>query len=145
MTFIEQLLQSFDARLAELGGEIAALTQAREELVANGAAAAPRSAPRPRRAPRRARRSATGSETEIAPAGKIHRLLAKTDGLSTVELSEQANADPAQVLPVLRHLETEGRVRRTGQRRGTRWHAVASDEEWIAQRAAELAARSRSS
>jgi hypothetical protein len=142
MTFIEQLLQSFDARLAELGGEIAALTQAREELVANGAAAAPRSAPRPRRAPRRARRSATGSETEIAPAGKIHRLLAKTDGLSTVELSEQANADPAQVLPVLRHLETEGRVRRTGQRRGTRWHAVASDEEWIAQRAAELAARS---
>jgi hypothetical protein len=146
MTFIEQLLQSFDARLAELGGEISALTQAREELVANGAAAAaPRSTTRPRRARRRARRSTTGSETEIAPAGKLHRLLAKSDGLSTVELSEQANADPAQVLPVLRHLETEGRVRRTGQRRGTRWHAVASHEEWIAQRAAELAARSRSS
>jgi hypothetical protein len=47
------------------------------------------------------------------------------------------------VLPLLREMETAGRVRRTGQRRGTRWHAVASEEEWISERAAELEARTR--
>jgi DNA-binding IclR family transcriptional regulator len=77
-----------------------------------------------------------------APAGRLHGLRANSDGLSTAALSEQANADPARVLPLLRQMEAAGSVRRTGQRRGTRWHAVAN-EEWIAQRAAELAARSR--
>ena len=144
MTFIEDLVQTFDVRLEQLHGEIGALTHARAELLADGArpAASPTKAsrPTPRRGPRRPRQPST----EIAPAGKLYRLLAESDGLSTAALAEQAKADQAQVLPLLREMEAAGRVRRSGQRRGTRWHAVASEEEWIALRAAELAARSQS-
>jgi hypothetical protein len=48
------------------------------------------------------------------------------------------------VLTLLRELETAGRIRRTGQRRGTRWHAI-TDEDRIRDRAAELARRRRKS
>ena len=51
-------------------------------------------------------------------------LLAGTDGVSTVELAEQTNGDPDQVLVLLRELEAAGKVRRSRQRRETRWHAV---------------------
>jgi hypothetical protein len=145
MTSIEQLIQTIDAHLGKLRGEIEALTQARQALMADGAAP-PRTSPtRARRSARRPGRSQQSrrSSTEVAPAGKLHRLLAATNGLSTAALAERADADPAQVLPLLREMEAAGRVRRTGARRGTRWHAVADEEEWIAQRAAELAARSR--
>jgi len=46
-----------------------------------------------------------------------------------------------RVLTALRELEAAGRVRRSGQRRSTRWHAI-TDEERIQKRAAELAGRS---
>jgi predicted Rossmann fold nucleotide-binding protein DprA/Smf involved in DNA uptake len=145
MTSIEQLVQSIDAHLEELRVEIEALTRARQKLLANGAGSG---RPTPVQGRRRARRRDRGPEsrrsTEVVPTGRLHRLLAASDGLSTATLAEQANAEPAQVLPLLREMEAAGRVRRTGERRGTRWHAVASDEEWIAQRAAELAGRSRS-
>jgi hypothetical protein len=145
MRSIEQLVQSIDIRLETLRGEIEALTRAREKLVATGAARARPTPASPRRNARRASRSQESRpSTEVAPAGKLHRLLAASDGLSTATLAERANADPAQVLPLLREMEVAGRVRRSGQRRGTRWHAVASEEEWIAHRAAELAGRSRS-
>jgi hypothetical protein len=145
VTTIEQLVQSIDARLETLLKEIEALTRARGELVADDVASARPAQARARRPPRRRGRSqASRRSMEVPPAGKLHRLLAASDGLSTGALAERANADPAQVLPLLREMEAAGRVRRTGRRSGTRWHAVASEEEWIAQRAAELAARSRS-
>jgi hypothetical protein len=144
MTSIEQLVQSIDVRLESIRGEVEALTRARQELAGDGVAPARRTSRQPRQATQRRRRprQAPGSR-EVAPAGKLHRVLAASDGLSTAALAEQANAEPAQVLPLLREMETAGRVRRTGQRRGTRWHAVASEEEWISERAAELEARTR--
>jgi hypothetical protein len=42
------------------------------------------------------------------------------------------------VLLLLRELEQARRVRRTGQRRATRWHAI-TDEDRIRERAAEVA------
>lgn len=146
MTFIDEVVGSIDERLEQLRGEIERLTHAREALAANGAAtAAPAKPARARRpARRRARTKQTTAATEVAPAGRLHKLLAESDGLSTAALAERANADTAQLLPLLREMEAAGRVRRSGQRRGTRWHAVASQEEWVEQRAAELAARSRS-
>jgi hypothetical protein len=45
------------------------------------------------------------------------------------------------VLALLRELEQAQRIRRTGQRRATRWHAI-TDEDRIRERAAELATRS---
>jgi DprA winged helix domain len=74
---------------------------------------------------------------------RLEQLLADTEGLSTAALAERANADLDQVLAWLRELELAGRVRRIGQRRATRWHAI-SDDERIQQRAVELAAQSRS-
>ena len=144
MKTIEQLVQSIDAHLETLRGEIEALTQARQKLVANGGAP-PHPAPAgPRRGiTRGGRGQQSPPSSDVAPAGKLHRLLAQSEGLSAASLAEAANAETAQVLPLLREMEAAGRVRRTGQRRGTRWHAVASEEEWIAQRAAELAMRSR--
>jgi hypothetical protein len=146
MKTIEQLVQSIDAYLETVRVEMETLTRAREELVAVASASdRPALVPARPRTARRGRRQRPRGSTEVAPAAKLHRLLSASDGLSTAALAEQANADPAQVLPLLRDMESNGRVRRTGQRRSTRWHAVASEEEWIEQRAADLADRSRSS
>ncbi|MGZ4331034.1 MAG: FaeA/PapI family transcriptional regulator [Solirubrobacteraceae bacterium] len=70
-------------------------------------------------------------------AGKLEQMLAVADGLTTSAISEETNANPNQVRTLLRELETSGRVRRSGQRRGTRWHLI-TDEDRIATRAAEL-------
>ena len=60
--------------------------------------------------------------------------------MSTSALAERANGNRDQTLTLLRELEQAGRIRRTGQRRATRWHAI-TDQERIETRAAELAAR----
>ena len=78
------------------------------------------------------------------PAETLEPLLADSDGLTTAALAKQANGDPAYVLRLLRELEAAGRVRRTGERRATRWFAV-TDEDWIQERAAELASRPKGS
>jgi hypothetical protein len=62
--------------------------------------------------------------------------------MTTAALAERVDADRNQVLGLLRQMEAFGQVRRTGQRRSTRWHII-TDEERIQQRAAELAALSR--
>jgi hypothetical protein len=81
----------------------------------------------------------------------IEQLLQSIDGrirelngelLTTAALAERAGANRDQVLTLLRDLETARRVRRTGQRRATRWQAI-TDEDRIRERAAELAGRGR--
>jgi hypothetical protein len=109
---------------------------------ASTAAARP-SPSKPRKPARRRTRSKADRTVEVVPVGKLELLLSDTAGLATSALAVRANADRDQVLTLLRELETAGRVRRTGQRRATRWHAI-TDEERIRERAAELAARSRS-
>jgi hypothetical protein len=96
-----------------------------------------------RKSARRGTRAKAGRAVEVVPAGKLELLLSDTGGLATSAVAERADADRDQVLTLLRELERAGRVRRTGQRRATRWHAI-TDEERIRERAAELAARSRS-
>jgi DNA-binding IclR family transcriptional regulator len=95
--------------------------------------------PRVRATPRRprARRS-----VDVVAAGRLEVLLSEHDGMTTSALAERANANRDQILTALRELEAAGRVRRSGQRRSTRWHAI-TDEERIQKRAAELAARSK--
>jgi hypothetical protein len=92
--------------------------------------------------PARKRRAKPKPATQVAAAGKLEVLLSASEGLTTAALAERASADRDQVLTLLREMETAGRVRRTGQRRSTRWHTI-TDEERIQQRAAELAAQSR--
>jgi hypothetical protein len=146
MTSIEQLVESIDKRLDELRAEVDRLQAARRQLVSDGAVALRVTTdPDPSKPRRRVRRRAPTRRAGVPTAATLQRLLAESDdGLSTAVVAQLANSDPAMVLPVRREMETSGRVRRTGQRRGTRWHAVASQEEWIRRRAAELAARSQS-
>ena len=80
---------------------------------------------------------AVGAET-------LERLLADTSaGLSASAIAQQARAGYDPTLKLLRELEAAGRVRRSGSRRSTVWRLI-TDEERIAERAAELERRSSS-
>ena len=80
---------------------------------------------------------AVGAET-------LERLLADTSaGLSASAIAQQARAGYDPILKLLRELEAAGRVRRSGSRRSTVWRLI-TDEERIAERAAELERRSSS-
>jgi hypothetical protein len=141
MPSLEQIIDSIDGRIEQLNSEITSLEAARSALAANGAAtAAPSPARRRARPKRRRRRRATARKPLTAETAE--HLLTEHDGLSTAAIAERADADRDQVLLLLRELERTRRVRRTGQRRGTRWHAI-TDEDRIRERAAELASRSR--
>ena len=93
-------------------------------------------------APSRARRPKAAKRGQVVPAGKIEALLRSGDGMSTGELADQASGDRQQVLTLLRELEAAGQVRRSGDRRSTRWHAI-TDEDRIAARVAELERQSK--
>jgi hypothetical protein len=138
MPTIEQLVHSIDRRVQELSCEIATLEDARSALIANGSAPTPSRKPRAKPA---ARRKAART-TKVLLAQTAERMLAESDGLTTAALATRAGGGHDQVLALLRDLEKANRVRRTGQRRSTRWHAV-TDEDTILGRAAELATRSR--
>jgi hypothetical protein len=132
MPDIPQLVAAIDSRLADIAAEISALDAAKAEL----------SAPRSRgQAPaitsdatatrRRPGRGAVGAET-------LERLLADTSaGLSAKAIAAQAGAGYDPTLKLLGELEAAGQVRRSGSRRSTVWRLI-SDEERIAERAAEL-------
>ena len=135
-TTIEDLVRSIDGRIRELKGEIASLQDALEALSSNRSAA-----PAPRQTAKQTRKRASRRASAV-PAAALEKLLADSDGLTTAALAKQANGDPAYVLRLLRELETADRVRRTGERRGTRWHVI-TDEDRIQKRAAELSGRSR--
>jgi len=151
MRTTQDIVDSIEIRLRELNHEIQTLTAARSALETDDArpstpvapvAAAPAARPaRPAR--RRSRRRARGAAaTEVIPAGRLELLLSENGGLTTSVLAERTNGDRDQVLTLLRELEAAGRVRRSGQRRSTRWHAI-TDEDRIQARAAELAGRRR--
>jgi CTP-dependent riboflavin kinase len=75
-------------------------------------------------------------------AGKLEAMLAESEpGLSAATVSKRADASYRQVLVLLRELEQTGRVRRSGTSRTSLWRVV-TDEERIAERAAELARQS---
>jgi hypothetical protein len=99
-----------------------------------------KSPPRPQRrsaaAARPQRKRAAGKAN---PEG-LERLLADTTGgMSATVLAEKAGAGYSSTLALLRELEAAGQVRRSGARRTTVWRLI-TDEERIAQRAAELEA-----
>ena len=143
MTSIEQLVRSIDTRLGELAGEIAKLEDAQKALANGDAPITGTPAPVPRRTQRKPR-AKPKRRAEVLLAGRLEQMLRESsDGLRTPDIAERANADPGQVLTLLRELEKVGQVRRTGQRRSTRWHLI-TNEDRIAERAAELASQSRS-
>ena len=95
----------------------------------------------PKRTSKAARRTTTRA-SRTTSADHLESLLSGNGDLTTAELAERASANRNQVLNLLRDLERAGRVRRTGQRRSTRWHAI-TDEDRLHQRIAELEASRR--
>ena len=83
-----------------------------------------------------------GRADEAVTAERLELLLSDNGGMTTSALAERAGGSRDQILTLLRQLEATERIRRTGQRRSTRWHAI-TDEERIQKRAAELAALSK--
>ena len=167
MTSTQAILDSIENRLKDLNSEIETLAAARSALDGEAVAPARQSAAAPaarrsraasrqtsttpaseaaapparaRPSARRSARRSNGRTTEVVPAGRLELLLSEDGGLTTTALVEQTNGDRDQVLSLLRELESAGRIRRTGQRRSTRWHAI-TDEDRIRERAAELAGR----
>jgi hypothetical protein len=150
---IDELANTIQDRINTLNGEIATLEAARTQLHANGSAPAAAangatraatnsSKPAARRRRPKPKAAKANARTEVVPAGKLEVMLAQHDGVSTAQLAKLANGKPDQVLTLLREMESAGRARRTGERRGTRWHAI-TDEDRIQARAAELEKQSR--
>jgi hypothetical protein len=144
---VEQLLQSVEGRIRELNAEIASLQAARSALTSSGAPPTRVETPTAKRPLRHKPTSRTAGtkpsrNTGVLLADTAERMLAESDGLTTAALAMQAEANRDQVLALLRGLEVARRIRRTGQRRSTRWHAI-TDEDKIRERAADLANRSR--
>jgi hypothetical protein len=157
----EEVLTTIDGHLKTLEAEIAVLERARGALAAeavrptnrSGAANGsvptrePATKPRKRRqtaaTTRRRRRARSSVASEHVSSDRLEQLLSTGEGMTTTALTEETGGPRDRVLALLRELEAKGRVRRTGERRSTRWHAI-TDEDRIARRAAELAAQSRS-
>jgi len=136
-----ELAQTIQDRLDVLHRDIALLEAARDQLQSNGSGATQPNVSKPP-AVRRTRRARPRRSGAVVPAVKLEGLLAEHSGITSTALAELADGGRDQVLGVLRELEAAGRARRTGQRRGTRWHAI-TDEDRIAARAAELERQSK--
>jgi hypothetical protein len=138
----QEIIISIDRRIAEARSEIASLEAALAAIGKQSGTtpnAAPSSPARVNGAARssRGRRRSRRRPADVVPAGKLQALLIGGGGMSTGDLVDQTGGDRQQVLTLLRELEAAGQVRRTGERRGTRWHAI-TDEDRIAARVAEL-------
>lgn len=112
---------------------------------ARSSAAQPATASAPAPAPKKARptkSSQRGRRRELEP-GQIEALLRDSEGgLSLVALTRRAGVSEAKVAERLTALERSGEARRSGPRRTSLWRLV-TDEERIAERAAELARASK--
>jgi CRP-like cAMP-binding protein len=163
MTATQAIRELIEGHLRTIDAEVLSLREALERLDQNGspsvtahpgsrrraaASSRPRAADssRPRAAAGRGgargrRRRASASSVDVAG------LLAASDGLTTSAIAEQSGLERGEALTRLKELEAKGEIRRSGQRRAVRWHAI-TDEDRIRARAAELerasqAARSR--
>jgi FaeA-like protein len=165
MPSLDEIRVSIETRIKELRSEMSSLQAARAALHDSGAPgdrsarvshgnASPRqprtpatraSRPSAARPQGRSRRpSSTERKPSVPVAGRLESLLGQSDGgLSASAIAEQVGARDAQVRQLLQELSAGGRVRRTGIGRGTRWLLV-TDDDRVAQRAAELAKLARS-
>jgi hypothetical protein len=129
------IIANIDQRLRQAQAEIKQLEAARKVL-ANGS----KSTPAPKA--RRTRTQPAKPAPQVVPAGKLVSLLARAEGMTTSELAKATNGDQSRVLALLKEREASGQVRRSGERRATRWHVI-TDQDRVAARAAELERQSK--
>jgi hypothetical protein len=56
-------------------------------------------------------------------AGKLTAILSPSEGRTTRELAKETGGDSQQLLALLKEMEGEGKVNRTGEKAATRWQA----------------------
>jgi predicted Rossmann fold nucleotide-binding protein DprA/Smf involved in DNA uptake len=65
-----------------------------------------------------------GNRDAVTPR-RILRAVGDAPGTTTSTLAKRLDGDQDQILASLKQMETDGKVKRTGERRGTRWHLAA--------------------
>ena len=122
---IQETIAQLTKTEAELERQLQAVRTARKALEGTGKSApAPthRRASRARTtAPRQNASRRTVSKAEALAPDKVISLVT-FDGVAASDIREQTGGTPDQLLKVLKSLEEQGAVRRSGQRRATRWH-----------------------
>jgi hypothetical protein len=117
------------ATIGELTAERDKLDQAIQALQTLEASSAPASratAPRARRSRRTRTRQtaatngATAGGKSLTPENVVS--LVTTDGVPASVIRDRTGASADAVLRVLKQLESDGAVKRTGARRSTKWH-----------------------
>jgi hypothetical protein len=134
MNYVDELIVSIERRIGEARSEIGSLEAARAELVSPDALTA-----KARR--RTSRRRVVAASAQLAPEA-LETVLATTDALTTSDVASRTGATRIRALAALRELEGAGRIRRSGIRRSTRWHAITEDDR-VRARAADLRRQSR--
>ena len=107
-TFTTELTKGLDARIADLRGEESKLNAARAALVG---------------APARPVQKLMGSRPKLDTDGILEELRSRGPSSST-QLAAALRGSPNTTLRLLRELEDQGSVRRSGERRLTRWTAL---------------------
>jgi hypothetical protein len=135
---LEQIVSSIEERIRTLRSEISSLEAARAALSGVSSARLSLAAPPSTAA------KASGRRRRSAPitSEQIQQALAGAGEVTTTTLMDQTGASRVRLLELLRELETAGKVKRTGEKRGTRWSEL-TDGDWVTRRAAELAARNQ--
>ncbi len=144
MTATQAIRELIEGHLRTIDAEVVSLREALARLEhAEARSDGPDEPQRRARRPQGRRRRTAGSRRDAPASVDLAGLLAATsDGLTTAAIAEQADLGRDQALSLLKDLESRGQVRRSGQRRGVRWHAI-TDEDRIRERAAELEKASR--
>jgi predicted Rossmann fold nucleotide-binding protein DprA/Smf involved in DNA uptake len=140
---ITQVIEQLQAQLAETEADAQRLRTAIAAL--QGSAESTPAPSRGRRSPRgRATRQRTsnGRTSKVALTPDVVVKLVTPEGVPAREIRSQVNGSDNQVLKVLKDLESEGKVKRTGQRRATKWHLVTENGR-SATRAAKPTRRAR--
>jgi hypothetical protein len=152
MSTMREISDAIADRISQVRMQIASLEAARSVLLEPDAPTQSAPKPRPQSRPKVTKALVTppavaSTTSKSSPrtrrsgdlaAGRIEDLLRESeDGLSLVALASRADVSDAKVRDRLHELQRQGLVRNSGSRRTSLWRLV-SDEDRIAERAAEL-------
>lgn len=87
--------------------------------------------------------TASKPQPKAIPFRKLMKVITEQPGITTTTLAKETSGDQRAILALLKEHE-DSQVRREGERRATRWFVI-TEENQVAARARELAARPRAS
>jgi hypothetical protein len=141
---ITQVIEQLRAQLAETEADAQRLRTAIEALEGSvetsDAPPRGRRTARPRATRQRTSNGRTPGKVELTPDVVVE--LVTPEGVPARDIRSKVNGSDNQVLKVLKDLESAGKIKRTGQRRATKWHRV-TDNARVAARAAKPTRRAR--